>query len=94
MLLLIGHILLVRESNYKQNQLAAAQKIVNQGQLFQGYLKQLVGRIYNDSQKSQDPGLKDLLSRQQITVTPPSAAADTNADESSVPPATPSTSTH
>ena len=47
---------------------AAAQQAINQGQTFQGNLKQLAVRIYQDSQKNGgDQGLKDLLARQQIT---------------------------
>jgi competence protein ComGC len=84
-LLLIGHILLVRQTNFEQNRLAAAQQVINQGQAFQGNLKQLAVRIYQDSQKTQDPGLKDLLDRQQIKYTPsPEGAA---APDASVPPA-------
>ena len=70
LLLLIGHIFLVRQTNFEQNRLAAAQQAINQGQVFQGNLKQLAVRIFQDSQKTQDQGLKDLLSRQQITYNP------------------------
>jgi uncharacterized protein YpmS len=91
-LFLIGHIFLVRETNFKQNQLVAAQRVVSQAQVYQGYFKQLVTRIYNDIQKSQDPGLKELLSRQQITIT--STPAGANTTDTSAPSTTPSTSTH
>jgi hypothetical protein len=70
LLLLIGHIFLVRQTNFEQNRLAAAQQAINQGQVFQGNLKQLAVRIFQDSQKTQDQGLKDLLARQQITYNP------------------------
>jgi hypothetical protein len=83
-LLLIGHILLVRQTNFEQNRLAQAQQIINQAQAFQGNLKQLAVRIYQDSQKTQDPGLKELLDRNQIKYTPP--AEGTNATDSPVPP--------
>jgi hypothetical protein len=69
-LLLVGHIFLVRQTNFEQNRLAAAQQVINQGQTFQGNLKQLAVRIFQDSQKTNDPGLKDLLARQQITYNP------------------------
>jgi hypothetical protein len=89
-LLLIGHIFLVRQTNFQQNRAAAAQQIVNQAQVFQGNLKQLAVRIYQDSQKSGDQGLKDLLARQQITYTPNAegagsegTAASTNAPSTS-----------
>jgi hypothetical protein len=69
-LLLIGHILLVRQVGIDQSILNQAQQRVNQGQAFQGNLKQLAVRIFQDSQKTQDQGLKDLLTRQQITYNP------------------------
>jgi uncharacterized protein YpmS len=82
-LLLIGHILLVRQTNFEQNRPAMAQQALQQGQAFQNNLKQLATRIVQDSQKTQDQGLKDLLTRQQISFT-------ANAENSN-PPATPAT---
>lgn len=79
-LLLVGHIFLVRETNYEQNRLAQAQQAITQGQAFQNNLKQLAVRIFQDSQKSGDQGLKDLLTRQQISYTP--GPQGTNATES------------
>jgi len=78
-LLLVGHIFLTRQNNFEQNRLAAAQQVINQGQAFQGNLKQLAVRIYQDSQKSQDQGLKDLLQRQQISYS--AGAAEGNGPE-------------
>jgi len=75
-LLLIGHIFLVRQTNFEQNRLAQAQQVINQGQAFQGNLKQLAVRIFQDSQKTGDQGLKDLLTRQQISYNPSAAGAD------------------
>jgi hypothetical protein len=69
-LFLIGHIFLVRQTNFEQNRLAAAQQVINQAQGFQGNLRQLAIRIYQDSQKTQDQGLKELMARQQIAFTP------------------------
>jgi hypothetical protein len=88
-LLLIGHIILVRQTNFQQNRAAVAQQIVNQGQVFQGNLKQLAVRIYQDSQKSGDQGLKDLLARQQISYTPNTegAGAEAPAPSTNTPPA-------
>jgi hypothetical protein len=77
LLLLVGHIFLVRQANFEQNRLAQAQQIVNQAQSFQGNLKQLAVRIFQDSQKTQDPGLKELLERQQIKYTPSSETNET-----------------
>jgi len=83
--LLIGHIFLVRQTNFEQNRLAQAQQVINQGQAFQGNLKQLAVRIFQDSQKTGDQGLKDLLVRQQISYNP--APEGPNGAEPSVPPA-------
>jgi len=91
-LFLIGHIFLVRYSNYEQNRLAAAQQVINQGQVFQGNLKQLAVRIFQDSQKTGDQGLKDLLTRQQISYNP--GPESTNADGSPSIPTTPTPPTH
>ncbi len=85
-LLLIGHIFLTRQNNFEQNRLAAAQQVINQGQSFQGNLKQLAVRIFQDSQKSGDAGLKDLLVRQQISYNP--SPEGTNAAEPTVPSST------
>ena len=95
-LLLVGHILLVRQTNFEQNRLAAAQQVINQAQAFQGNLKQLAVRIYQDSQKTQDPGLKDLLDRQQIKYTPPPPPESANTTDSSAAaaPAAAPTQTH
>jgi hypothetical protein len=81
-LLLIGHIFLVRQSNYEQALFGQAQQIVNQGQASQAMIKQLALRIFQDSQKTQDQGLKDLLTRQQITYTP--SPDSTNSTDSPV----------
>ena len=87
-LLLLGHIALAIQVGRGQNQWAAAQQVVNQGNVFQGDLKQLAVRIYQDSTRTGDPKLKDLLARQQITYNSP-----TNSTEA--PPApTPTTPTH
>lgn len=83
-LLLIGHILLVRQTNFEQNRLAMAQQAINQGQAFQNNLRQLATRIVQDSQKTQDAGLKELLVRQQISFTP--APDNTNAAPSPIAP--------
>jgi len=88
-LLLIGHIFLVRQTNFEQNRLAQAQQVINQGQAFQGNLKQLAERIYSDTQKTQDPGLKALLERQQIKYTPGTEGATPN--EAPAPTTAPST---
>jgi len=94
-LLLIGHIFLVRQTNFEQNRLAAAQQVINQAQAFQGNLKQLAVRIFQDSQKTQDPALKELLDRNQIkynpgpeTANPAESPAPVPAPSTSIPPAT------
>ncbi len=85
-LLLVLNIFLVRWTNFEQNRLAAAQQVVTQGQAFEGNLKQLAIRILQDSQKTQDPGLKEILDRQQIKFTP-NADGSAAGDNSSVTPA-------
>ena len=93
-LLLIGQILLARQTGFEQNRLSQAQQIINQGQSFQGNLKQLAMRIVQDSQKTQDPGLKELLTRQQISFTPaPEGTPSTEPPASPTPSPAPS-STH
>jgi len=84
-LLLLSHILLVRQNNFAQNRLLAAQQFVTQAHGIEGNLKQLALRIYQLGQQSQDQGLKDLLVRQQITFT-----QNQNAGAASAPAATPS----
>jgi len=74
--LFILQIVLVRSAIYEQNQVALAQQALQQGQAFQGNLKQLAMRIVQVSQQTNDQGLKDILARQQITFTP--QGADTN----------------
>ncbi len=88
LLLLLGHIVLVRQVSIDQGILNQDQQRVNQAQVFQGNLKQLAVRIFQDSQKSGDQGLKDLLARQQITYTP--GPQTNNAPDTTTPP----TSTH
>jgi len=92
-LLLFGQILLTHYAGVEVNQFNQARQIVSQGQASQDLVKQLAVRIYNDSVKTQDPGLKELMIRQQITYTP-GKASNTNPTESPAPPVTPSTSTH
>ena len=82
-LLLIAHIFLARQVGIDQGMLSQAQQILNQGQTAQGNLKQLAVRIYADSQKTQDSGLKELLDRQQIKYTPAPDAS--NASSSTAP---------
>ena len=78
LLLLVGHIFLVRQTNYEQNRLAAAQQVINQGQAFGGNFKQLAMRIGQDSQSKADPALKELLTRQNITYNPSPGPEGTN----------------
>jgi hypothetical protein len=87
-LLLAGNILLSRQVAIDQGKFSQAQQAVQQGQVFQGDLKQLAVRIFSDSQKTQDPALKELLQRNQITYTPNSPEANgssSNTGTSSVP---------
>jgi len=74
-ILLIAQIFLERQTNYEQNRLGLASQAVNQGQAFQTNLKQLAIRILQVSQTTGDPGLKDLLARNDITYSPSSTGA-------------------
>ncbi len=62
---------------------AQAQETVAQGRSCDTRLRQLVGRIYQVSQQTQDPGLKDLLTRQGFTVSQNPAPSSTSAPDSS-----------
>ena len=84
-LLLIAHIFLARQIGIDSGMLSQAQQIVNVGQAAQGNLKQLAIRIFSDSQKTQDQGLKDLLERQQIKYTPGPAPETSSAPETPAP---------
>jgi len=72
-LLLVGHIALSIQVGKGQNNWAAAQQLVNRGNVAQNGLKQLAVRIFQDSQRTGDQGLKDLLAREQITYKPPTS---------------------
>jgi len=90
-LLVIGQIFLLRQANYQQSLFNQAQQTVTIGQSAQAMVKQLAIRIFNDSQNLKDPGLQELLKRQQIKWSP--GADGTNATETPAPPAPP-VSTH
>jgi hypothetical protein len=79
LVLMIAHLYLVRQVSIDQNTMNLAQREVSQAQVFQGNLKQLALRLYSDSQKTQDQGLKDLLARQQITFNPATNSTETPA---------------
>jgi hypothetical protein len=81
--LLLTQILVNRQINFEQNRLGQAQQILNQGQTSQADLKALAVRVYQDAQKTNDPGLKDILSRNQI-----SFQAAPQSDRSGPPPST------
>jgi hypothetical protein len=83
-LLLIGNILLLREVAGQQATYSQNEQAVSQAEMFQGNLKQIAVRIYQDGQKTQDQGLKDLVVRQGITFTP--SPPNTNTTQAPVPP--------
>jgi uncharacterized protein YpmS len=91
-ILLFAQILLVRSDNYWKIQLAGAQQAVSQGQTAKSMLKQLAIRIYQDSQKTDDQGLKDLMVRQQITFKPSTDAGSSSTDTSAAPASSPTPS--
>jgi hypothetical protein len=75
-LFLILQVIFVRMAQYEQARVMAARQVIQEGQQCDVRLRQLAGRVYQLSQQTQDAGLKDLLTRQQITVTPPPASGD------------------
>ncbi len=79
LLLLIANVVLAKSVGTLQGQTQLAQSDINQAQAFQSNLRQLALRIYQDAQKSQDPALKDIVSRQQITFTPSATDSTTPA---------------
>jgi uncharacterized protein YpmS len=66
-LLLVGNILLSLKVSNQQIQTSQIQQALSQGQTISTNLRQLAIRLYTDAQKTGDPGLKDLLTRQQIS---------------------------
>lgn len=70
-------IVLLRMANYDQARVAQAQQIIQEGQACDVRVRQLAARIYQVAQQTQDQGLKDLLTRQQITLAPQPANQDT-----------------
>jgi hypothetical protein len=78
-LLLLGQIALSYSVGRAQGQWSQDQQAVQQGGIFQNDLKQLAMRIYSDSSRTSDQGLKDLLARQQITYSPSTNATETPA---------------
>jgi hypothetical protein len=89
--LLIGHIFLTRQLGIDQGILNGAQQRVNQGQSIVGNFQRLANTIIQDSQKTGDQGLKDILIRQQIqpTATPDSSnTPEAPAPSPSAPPQT------
>ena len=64
------------------------QQALTQGQTLQQNLRQLALRLYSDSQKTGDQGLKDILARQQISF----KSNDTGSTNATDMPAAPSSS--
>jgi len=81
-ILLGAQIVLGRLNGEAQFRNSQAQQIITVGQTSQQMVKQLAIRIYSDSQKTQDQGLKDLLGRQQISY---NAGGESNATENPAP---------
>jgi hypothetical protein len=72
-LLLVGQVVLGRLTETARLHVAAAQQVISRGEASQSMLKQLAARIYQDAEKTQDQGLKDLVSREQISFNPSNA---------------------
>jgi hypothetical protein len=66
--LLLLQVIFEREGQYARVQVLQAQQVINEGRTCDTRIRQLANRIYQLSLQNQDQGLKDLLTRQQITV--------------------------
>jgi hypothetical protein len=66
--LLFLQIIFEREAQYARVQVLTAQQVISEGRTCDTRIRQLANRIYQVSVQNQDQGLKDLLTRQQITV--------------------------
>lgn len=91
LVLLIGNIILVRQTNNEQALFNQAQQTVSLGKASKAMVGEVARSIYQYSQKTQDQGLKDILIRQGINTTGTPGA---NATESPAPPAAAPASTH
>jgi hypothetical protein len=74
-------------SQRMQIQVAYAQQAIQQGRTCDLRWRQLIERIAEVSQKTQDQGLKDILTRQGVTVkvTPSSSSSESGAAPSPAP---------
>jgi len=87
-LLLLLQVVLSRSAAKESQDVAQAQQFLNNAQAFSGNLQKLAMRIVQVSQANGgDQGLKDLLTRNQITFTP-------SADGSNAAPVNPAPTTH
>jgi hypothetical protein len=84
-ILLILQIIFVRMTTYDQVRLVQRQQIVTEGEAYDLHVRQVAARIYQVSQQTQDQGLKDLLTRQQISIAP--SADSTSSTEPAAAPA-------
>lgn len=84
--LLVTQIILGRITANDRILLAKRQELINTGQTCDRQAREVATRIYQLAQQTQDQGLKDIMTRQQIVVSP----ASTNA----APAATPAPASH
>lgn len=78
-ILLILQIVFVHMTKQEEARLVRVREIVTEGQAYDLHARQVATRIYQVSQQTQDQGLKDLMTRQQISIAPPADSA-TNAE--------------
>jgi hypothetical protein len=88
-ILVVSDIVLAHKVSSQQIQAQQDQQILSQGQQVQQNLRALLTRMGNDLQKTGDQGMKDLLTRQQISIK--GSGSGTNATDSSAAPSAPST---
>ena len=80
---LLLQIIFSRSYQFEQGRALAAQQIVTEGRAAYSRWRQLAGRVYQVANQNQDQGLKDLLTRQQITVTNAPSATPPESNSSS-----------
>ncbi len=85
--LFLLQIAIMRLAQGDQSRLLQARAVISQGQACDQRMRQLATRVYQVAQQTQDPGLKDLLTRQQIVISanPAADAAAAPAADSSTP---------
>jgi hypothetical protein len=75
---LLGQVVLYKMMQNEQIKLAQTQQVVQRGQMWFDRFKQIAGYTGQVTQQTQDEGLKQLLARQNISLTPPKNAGSSS----------------